>query len=192
MSDLDPLARPPTQLLPPRKSNESWWLCIEMCQDYERDEQGEMVTYPLPGHNEIERPNCRVYRPGHAYAFASELQLPAITEDVFETETRNGKEVPIFIDDPANPNPYADRVPLRKTEVDPDTGKRKFVTKRIGVAHFVPLGTDRREAEAKVQDFRDGMQIETGIQPARETEVPYDPEDDLDAMAAREPEAAVV
>ena len=147
--------------LPRCLKGQSWWLCTANCTEFKRDPYtGEPKHFVTPTAN-VARLSQTHFSRGKVYA-ATETELPSEVRKIPKTRMQDGIEIPVFMDDPSNPNPYAPKIAVFETETDAWTGDVRILTERVGVNHFRKLPNAAALAEEIVRDFRAGNQIEAG------------------------------
>ena len=103
--------------------------------------------------NELPSELMRVWVKGRIYPFHSIKQLPQKIEPVYE---RDAKGNILFMNDPRTRDPYADQVPVFKTVVDPNTGKRSKATQVSKENEGVQFFERVKLSPNVVQDFLNG------------------------------------
>ena len=167
---------------PERGEGQGWWLCTKTCQLYKKDVDGNKLFFESATPN-VPRPSSTVCYAGEVYA-ASPAQLPADVRPKQRTFVdEDGVERPKFIRDYTNPDPNASLIPDWEYEHDPDTGEARQVMEVVGIAMFLELPNDMREAEGIVRHWRSNRTAPASM-PLREVRERWEAQNRDEAAAA--------
>ena len=113
--------------------------CVKDCFSAVLGLDGQPQTYvPDERHPNVRRHKTRLYEPGMVYTFPDDEMVPRDMRRVPKRHDGNGH--PMLMDDPRKPgDPYADKIPIFETVVDPETGKVTTLYEDIGIRNFVML-----------------------------------------------------